>query len=132
MAGRLAPHEVERESGSIFDRKGALGERRPITLVRAESLLRHELDLLGARQVNVTAGGDAAAVYFTRGDQPFVMAVDRFDTDAANLRLIGLAIAAMRTLERHGAALVGSSPRRIFGTSGAAFVLGRSWDRGRR
>ena len=30
------------------------------------------------------------------------MAVDRFDSDAANLRSIGLAIAAMRTLERHG------------------------------
>jgi hypothetical protein len=100
------PRTRRKESGSIFDRKGALGERRPITLARAESLLRHELDLLGARQVNVTAGGDAAAVYFTRGDQPFVMAVDRFDTDAANLRSIGLAIAAMRTLERHGAALV--------------------------
>ena len=99
---RWARTRKVKDSGSIFDRRDGTGEWRPITSIRAEKLLRHELDMLDAERVTITAGGDAAAVYFTRGDQPFVMAVDRFDSDAANLRSIGLAIAAMRILERHG------------------------------
>ena len=95
------PRTRRKESGSIFDRRDAF-ERRPITLDRAERLLRHELDMLGASRVIVTAGDCAAAVYFIRNGTQFVMAVDRFDSNAANLRSIGLAISAMRTLERHG------------------------------
>jgi hypothetical protein len=96
------PRTGQKDSGSIFDRRDGTGEWRPILPDRAERLLRHELDMLGAERVTITAGCDAAAVYFTRNGTQFVMAVDRFDSNAANLRSIGLAIAAMRTLDRHG------------------------------
>ena len=120
------PRTRRKESSSIFDWQDWFGHRRPITLDRAEKLLRHELGLLGAERVSITAGDCAAAVYFWRGDQPFVMAVDRFDSDAANLRSIGLAIAAMRTLERHGgSAMMDRAFAGIRGVAGAAFVLGR-------
>jgi hypothetical protein len=42
------------------------------------------------------------AVYFARGDRRLVMARDVFATVHDNLRSIGLAIAAMRAMERHG------------------------------
>lgn len=76
--------------------------RSPVTLNRAEAMLRDELGKLGVHRVLVTVGNGAAAVYFTLKGKSLVMASDRFDTDAANLRSIGLAVGAMRTLERHG------------------------------
>lgn len=42
------------------------------------------------------------AVYFARGERRLVMARDVFATVHDNLRSIGLAIAALRAMERHG------------------------------
>lgn len=42
------------------------------------------------------------AVYFTYKGRPMVMASDRYDTIAGNMRSLALAIEAMRQLERHG------------------------------
>src|SRR5580704_3939230 len=91
-------------SGVRFSQQDSSGMRSPVTLNRAEAMLRDELGKLGAKRVLVTVGGGggAAAVYFTRGTQLLVMAQDAYDSDAANLRSIGRAIEGMRTLERHG------------------------------
>lgn len=43
-----------------------------------------------------------AAVYFTLKGRQMVMACDRYNLLAANVRSIGMAIEAMRQLERHG------------------------------
>lgn len=45
-----------------------------------------------------------AAVYFWRSEREFVLAQDAFDTVLGNLRSIGIALEALRTLERHGGA----------------------------
>lgn len=44
------------------------------------------------------------SVYFWREEKEFVMAQDAFDTPLGNLRSIGIALEALRTLERHGGA----------------------------
>lgn len=44
------------------------------------------------------------AVYFGRADKQFVLAQDAFDTVLGNMRSIGIALEALRTLERHGGA----------------------------
>jgi DnaJ domain len=45
---------------------------------------------------------EGVAVYFTLGDRQMVMACDKFEAAAANMRSLGLAIEALRQLERHG------------------------------
>lgn len=45
---------------------------------------------------------DGVAAYFQSSGPPMVMASDRFQSVAANLRSLALAIEAMRQLERHG------------------------------
>lgn len=42
------------------------------------------------------------AIYFEFKDRPMVMASDRYETVAANLRSVGLAVEYLRGLERHG------------------------------
>lgn len=42
------------------------------------------------------------AVYFSYKGRPMVMAADRYETTAGNMRSLALAIEAMRALERHG------------------------------
>lgn len=95
--------------------------RKMITFDRARGLLRDELDRLGAKAVimstnaRLRADGEARsddaerrsidpgiAVYFTLKGKPMVMAQDAFTTLAANTRSLGLAIDAIRSLERHG------------------------------
>lgn len=92
-----------------------------VTFDGARRKLYDELARLGARDVvlstNVPLRGDGearadaaryriddpgAAVYFTLKGKQLVMAGDRFDTPAANLRSLGLAIEGLRQLERHG------------------------------
>lgn len=45
---------------------------------------------------------EGVAIYFTLNKRSMAMACDRFDNAAANMRSLGLAIEAMRQLERHG------------------------------
>jgi hypothetical protein len=54
----------------------------------------------GAARVKISDPG--VAVYFQLKGKPMVMAADAYDNIAANLRSLGLAIEALRQLERHG------------------------------
>jgi hypothetical protein len=102
-----------------WQRKSA--SRFNTTFAQARGELLNELRLLGAKSVvissNMAVRNDGlpyaetarrkiedpgVAVYFARGDRRLVMARDVFTTVHDNLRSIGLAIAALRTMERHG------------------------------
>jgi hypothetical protein len=92
-----------------------------LTFERARELLMRELRLLPAKGVVLSTNlplrqdgfpyADSArkrmddpgvAVYFTVKNKPMVMACDRYTDITANLRSLGLAIEALRQLERHG------------------------------
>src|SRR6516164_7609579 len=102
-----------RESDSRFGGSGR------ITVGRARDQLIHELRLLGATDIvvstNVPVKADGLlyadnkrlddpgiAVYFKFKRKSLVMARDVFVSVAGNLRTLGLAVEAMRQLERHG------------------------------
>lgn len=93
--------------------------RVPITFANARDKLYAELERLHASNVVVSSNhpvdirgvpieakrrveDEGVAVYFQYQDRPMVMACDRYDTAAANMRSLGLAIEALRQLERHG------------------------------
>jgi hypothetical protein len=90
-----------------------------VTFAVARDKLYVELDRLGARQVIISTNhkpdvrglpieskrkveDDGVAVYFQFKGRSMTMACDRFDNAAANMRSLGLAIDALRQLERHG------------------------------
>lgn len=94
---------------------------KAITFDRARQQLSDELGRLKATAVVISSNiplrndglprADSAerryddpgiAVYFSYKGKPMVMACDRFTGTAANIRSLGLAIEAMRQLERHG------------------------------
>lgn len=100
---------------------GSWKARRPIAPDRARRLLRDELDRLGAKHIvlstNVPLRQDGemradkadrrledpgVAVYFLLKGKQMVMAQDSFVGVAANMRSLGLAIEALRQLDRHG------------------------------
>ena len=112
------------KSGEVYEYRGSekvyVG-RRKVTFDKARRLLRDELDRLGAKGIVMSTNAalrldgevraDAAekrtldpgiAVYFTLKGRPMVMAQDAYDSLAANARSLGLAVAALRSLERHG------------------------------
>jgi hypothetical protein len=93
----------------------------PVTFDRARQLLCEELDRLGATNVTISTNvplradgmpsGNAAdriyqepgiALYFMLKGRAMVMAQDAYKPIAANMRSLGLAVEAMRSLERHG------------------------------
>lgn len=107
--------------GSSYSPGAAYKSRKPISPDRARKLLREELGRLGAKfivistNVPLRADGEmradqadrrladpGVAIYFTLKGKQMVMAQDAFDGIAANLRSLGLAIEAIRALERHG------------------------------
>jgi hypothetical protein len=115
------------EAGNQFKVAGDAPEglgwrpRRFITFERARRLLRDELGRLGATNVvlstNVPLRNDGeprsshadkrqadpgVAVYFMLKGRQMVMAQDSYSWLAANTRSLGLAIEALRSLERHG------------------------------
>jgi hypothetical protein len=79
-----------------------------ISLEGAIEKLARELRLLGARNVMLSRNevdgirDPGVAIYFALARRQMVMACDRYVTQADNARSLGLAIAAMRQLERHG------------------------------
>lgn len=90
-----------------------------VTPGKARDHLVHELELLGATSIvissdvplrrdglpmaNRTEPADpGVAVYFLYEQEQYVFACDRYDRIHKNMRAIGLSIAAMRTIERHG------------------------------
>ncbi|MEM6668574.1 MAG: hypothetical protein AAF661_05090 [Pseudomonadota bacterium] len=87
----------------------------------AMETLYDELERLKATDIVVTMSGDAmrplskqkkrveepgVALYFQRGGAFQVVAQDRYDTFAGNVRSLALAIKAMRDLERHGGGVI--------------------------
>lgn len=144
---RTGPHQ--RESGAQFKEKGAWRsfstgggyyETRSVTFDSARKKLAAELDRLGATNAvlstNVPLRMDGeprasalradidpgVAIYFQYKKRPMVMACDRFSNIAANVRSLGLAIEAMRQLERHGG---GTMMERAF--TGFAAITPPDW-----
>lgn len=129
---RTPPHE--QESGRQFTHQG-----EPVTISRAYFLLDDELRQLGAEHIVISTNhkpdddgvpfesrhrlrDEGVAIYFVRDGKVLAMACDRYTTAAANLRSLGLAINAMRTLDRHGG---GTMAQRAF--SGFLAITGPSW-----
>jgi len=81
---------------------------RSIFLAGAIEKLGRELRLLDARNVVLSLNevdgirDPGVAIYFALAKRQMVMACDRYVSQADNARSLGLAIAAMRQLERHG------------------------------
>lgn len=96
------------------------GGRDLVTLEVARQKLFSELDRMGVGSVVLSSNvplrldgqprngasplqdDPGVAIYFTLRGRQMAMACDRFDNPAANVRSLGLAIEAMRQLERHG------------------------------
>lgn len=93
--------------------------RVPVTFANARDKLYKALDQLRATNAVISSNhptdargtpieskrkieDEGVAVYFQYRDRPRVMACDRYDTAAANMRSLGLQIDYMRGLERHG------------------------------
>lgn len=106
----------QRAGGTQFRYGGGL-----VTFDRARRLLVVGLNKLRATDLilstNLPVRGDGylyadaarrivtdpgAAVYFSMNERPMVMAQDAYQGVAANVRSLGLAVEAMRQLERHG------------------------------
>jgi hypothetical protein len=71
-----------------------------------------------------SVGDEGIAIYFGLKSRPMAMACDRFDNAAANMRSLGLAIDAMRQLERHGG---GTMMERAFSGFAALPAPGKKW-----
>jgi hypothetical protein len=112
----------QHETGYQFkksDSSSTWGGKRLVTFTEARDSLYEELARIGANNPTVSSNhptgrygipteskrrvdDDGIAVYFTLNDKPMVMACDRYQTAAANMRSLALAIEALRQLERHG------------------------------
>src|SRR5258707_9519042 len=105
-------HHFKRGGGSLG------GPMREVTVTEAQKQLHDELAKMRAQYVvvssnlhvrrdgliglaNFTPSDPGVALYFTYKGRQMAMACDRFDTVAANLRSLGLAIEAIRQLDRH-------------------------------
>ncbi len=116
-----------------------------VTFAKARDLLYEELKRLGATNVVVSSnhkpdrygipteskrnvGDEGIAIYFGLKGKPMAMACDRFDNAAANMRSLGLAIDAMRQLERHGG---GTMMERAFTGFAALTAPGKNWNEAR-
>lgn len=92
---------------------------RIVTFAVARDKLYEELTRLGAKNAVISTNhppdvrgmpieskrkiaDEGVAVYFSFRGKPMVMACDRYDTAAGNMRSLGLAIEGLRQLERHG------------------------------
>lgn len=119
---------------------GATG-RGLVTFAKARDQLYEELRKLGSSRVVVSTnhkpdrygipteskrsvGDEGVAIYFQLNGRPMAMACDRFDNAAANMRSLGLAIEAMRQLERHGGGIM---MERAFTGFVAIAAPGKTW-----
>lgn len=101
------------------DTSSSWGGTKLVTFATARDKLFDELERLGATSPIVSTNhptdrygvpteskrrvaDEGVAVYFRLSGRSMAMACDRFDNAAANMRSLGLAIEAMRQLERHG------------------------------
>lgn len=102
-----------------YSPNGNIKERRRVTFAEARDKLYTELEKLRVDKVIISSNhppnlrgqmvesrtavaDEAVAVYFRYKKRDMVMACDRYETAAGNMRSLGLAIDAMRQLERHG------------------------------
>ncbi len=109
----------QRERGWQFKQRSQGYGTTLITFAVARDKLYDELQRLGAAKPVISTNHPAdrygvpteskrrvqdegVAIYFTLKGRSMVMACDRFDNAAANMRSLGLAIEALRQLERHG------------------------------
>jgi hypothetical protein len=110
---------AERGKGWHFREREKVAGTRLVTFVTARDKLYRELERLGAESVVISCNhkpgarrmpieaarapaDDAIAVYFSLNGKQLVMACDRYQSAAANMTSVRLAIEAMRQLERHG------------------------------
>jgi hypothetical protein len=117
------------------------GSRTLVTFAKARDTLLDELRKLGAKHVVISSnhkpdrygvpieskrrpGDDGVAIYFSLKGRALAMACDRYDNAAANMRSLGLAIDAMRQLDRHGG---GTMMDRAFAGFAAISPPGRRW-----
>lgn len=110
-----------RQNDHVFSTKNYQGGWNRLSFDRARRSLAEEVARLKATNVVLSSnvplrmdgqphGGSGdrhyddpgIAVYFSYKGKPMVMAADRYDTCAGNMRSLALAIEAMRALERHG------------------------------
>jgi hypothetical protein len=91
-AGRLVT--VQKARRKLLDE---IGRMKGVSDVVVSTNLKRQSDAEIGR-----IGDPGVAVWFKLVGRGMVMAVDRFDNVAANMRSVGLAIEAMRQLERHG------------------------------
>jgi hypothetical protein len=120
------------------DQRRYVGRKAP-TVYRANRSLKDELARLGAKNIVVSTNLElrqdgepysnrrapadpGVAVYFSHKGKQLVMAQDRFDSVAGNMRSLGLAVEALRQLERHGG---GTMMERAF--QGFAAITPPSW-----
>lgn len=112
---------------------------------RARDDLLRELDLLGARQViissNVPVRRDGlplanasepvdpgVALYFERKGKPYAIACDTYQKVRHNLRAIGVTVASLRTIERHGSSRMLEQAFTGFASLPAHMVEPSWWD----
>lgn len=117
-AAHAREHGYQFKQGTI-DHGAGRYSRSLVTFATARDKLFDELKRLGAANPIVSTNhptdrygvpteskrkvpDEGVAVYFVLNARSMVMACDRFDTAAANMRSLGLAIEALRQLERHG------------------------------
>lgn len=91
----------DRAVNELFETLVKLGAKSIVMSSHLQVGARGQLLLGNARQKLPDPG---VAVYFGRGEKQFVLAQDAFDTALGNCRSIGIALEALRTLERHGGA----------------------------
>jgi hypothetical protein len=121
--------DAERQAAVRFKQKvwrssahhpdGGYSGTAAVTFAKARDKLYAELERLGAGNVVISTNhkpdirgvpieskrkvdDEGVAIYFLHHGKQMAMACDRFDTAAGNMRSLGLAIEAMRQLERHG------------------------------
>lgn len=88
----------ERARGLLFEEL----ERMSASFVVLSTNLPLRLDGQARAGAALNGADPGVAIYFTYKGKPMVMACDRFSAVAANVRSLGLAVEAMRQLERHG------------------------------
>jgi hypothetical protein len=131
----------KQDRGWKFKQVTATGNRGLVTFAKARDILYEELRRLGAETIVVSSnhkpdrhgipteskrsvGDEGIAIYFLLNGKSMAMACDRFDNSAANMRSLGLAIDAMRQLERHGG---GTMMERAFAGFAALTAPGKQW-----
>lgn len=135
------PRDLQQRGWQFKQLNYSSGNRGLVSFAKARDQLYEELKRLGAKGVVLSTNhptdrygvpteskrsvpDEGVAIYFSIGGKAMAMACDRFDNAAANMRSLGLAIEAMRQLERHGG---GTMMERAFTGFAALTAPGKTW-----